>query len=215
MQRGRATCACVDPHWLARFRINERKVAEYGRGRVLLAGDAAHIHSPAGGQGMNTGMQDAWNLGWKLALVQPGGRDRRCSTATSLERSEVGDVSRRRPHDPDAPLRNPLARFLRNTIIGIVSRLPAFRRNMVRYLTELGVHYPHSPLNGETGRWDTAGIRPGDRLPDAFLRELGSDAKSGSRALSAARDFTYCCWPRARRATSTASASELRRAIPT
>ena len=68
-------------------------------------------------------------------------------------------------------LRNPIARFLRNTIIGVVSRLPAFRRNMVRYLTELWVRYPNSPLNGETGRWGTAGIRPGDRLPDALVRE--------------------------------------------
>jgi 2-polyprenyl-6-methoxyphenol hydroxylase-like FAD-dependent oxidoreductase len=61
-----------DPHWLAGFRINERKVAGYRKGRCFLAGDAAHIHSPAGGQGMNTGMQDTWNLAWKLSLVQAG-----------------------------------------------------------------------------------------------------------------------------------------------
>ena len=61
-----------EPHWLAGFRIHERKVADYRRGRVFLVGDAAHIHSPAGGQGMNTGMQDAWNLWWKLALTQAG-----------------------------------------------------------------------------------------------------------------------------------------------
>jgi 2-polyprenyl-6-methoxyphenol hydroxylase-like FAD-dependent oxidoreductase len=52
--------------------INERKVKDYQRGRVFLAGDAAHIHSPAGGQGMNTGMQDAFNLAWKLAMVLHG-----------------------------------------------------------------------------------------------------------------------------------------------
>ena len=52
----------TDAVWLANFRINERKVSDYRRGRVMLAGDAAHIHSPAGGQGMNTGMQDAFNL---------------------------------------------------------------------------------------------------------------------------------------------------------
>lgn len=61
-----------DPVWLANFRINERKVAEYARGRVFLVGDAAHVHSPAGGQGMNTGMQDAFNLAWKLAMVIRG-----------------------------------------------------------------------------------------------------------------------------------------------
>ncbi|UHD45365.1 FAD-dependent monooxygenase [Aureimonas altamirensis] len=61
-----------DPVWLSGFRINDRKVADYRFGRVFLAGDAAHIHSPAGGQGMNTGMQDAFNLAWKLALVTQG-----------------------------------------------------------------------------------------------------------------------------------------------
>ncbi|MCW5625882.1 MAG: FAD-dependent monooxygenase [Burkholderiales bacterium] len=58
-----------DPSWLSAFRINERLAARYRVGRVFLAGDAAHIHSPAGGQGMNTGLQDAVNLGWKLAQV--------------------------------------------------------------------------------------------------------------------------------------------------
>jgi 2-polyprenyl-6-methoxyphenol hydroxylase-like FAD-dependent oxidoreductase len=58
-----------DPIWLAGFRINGRKVADYRSGHIFLPGDAAHVHSPAGGQGMNTGMQDAFNLAWKLALV--------------------------------------------------------------------------------------------------------------------------------------------------
>ena len=61
-----------DPVWLSSFSINERKVSDYRSGRIFLAGDAAHVHSPAGGQGMNTGMQDACNLAWKLALVARG-----------------------------------------------------------------------------------------------------------------------------------------------
>ena len=61
-----------NPVWLTGFAVNERKVTDYRAGRVFLAGDAAHIHSPAGGQGMNTGMQDAFNLAWKLALVEQG-----------------------------------------------------------------------------------------------------------------------------------------------
>ena len=72
--RGASILAMSDPIWLAAFRINERKVKDYRKGRVFLAGDAAHIHSPAGGQGMNTGMQDAFNLAWKLALVIKGER---------------------------------------------------------------------------------------------------------------------------------------------
>jgi len=58
-----------DPSWLSHFRLHHRQSSRYRRGRVFLAGDAAHIHSPVGGQGMNTGIQDAWNLGWKLALA--------------------------------------------------------------------------------------------------------------------------------------------------
>ena len=61
-----------DPVWLASFRSHLRSTTTYRRGRVFLAGDAAHIHSPAGGQGMNTGMVDAHNLSWKLALVAEG-----------------------------------------------------------------------------------------------------------------------------------------------
>ncbi|WP_405496124.1 FAD-dependent oxidoreductase [Nocardia sp. NBC_00511] len=58
--------------WLSIYRVNIRMVDDYRRGRVLLAGDAAHVHSPAGGQGMNTGIQDAYNLGWKLGAVIAG-----------------------------------------------------------------------------------------------------------------------------------------------
>jgi 2-polyprenyl-6-methoxyphenol hydroxylase-like FAD-dependent oxidoreductase len=60
------------PTWITRFTDTTRQAAEYRRGRVLLAGDAAHVHSPVGGQGLNTGVQDAVNLGWKLAQVVHG-----------------------------------------------------------------------------------------------------------------------------------------------
>jgi 2-polyprenyl-6-methoxyphenol hydroxylase-like FAD-dependent oxidoreductase len=61
-----------DPRWMSRFHSEERQVPSYRDGRVLLAGDAAHVHSPAGGQGMNTSLQDAANLGWKLAATVLG-----------------------------------------------------------------------------------------------------------------------------------------------
>ena len=82
----------TDPVWLSNFRINERKVTDYRRGRVFLAGDAAHVHSPAGGQGMNTGMQDAIALAWRLALVMRGEGAAGLLDSYSVERSAVGDM---------------------------------------------------------------------------------------------------------------------------
>lgn len=82
--------------WSSVFRISHRIVDRYGDGRVFVAGDAAHIHPPTGAQGMNTGIQDACNLAWKLALVIKGRRDRPCSPATtpnaapSARRSSAG-----------------------------------------------------------------------------------------------------------------------------
>src|SRR5262249_5612961 len=90
-ERGPGGVTASSPIWLAAFRINERKVADYRSGRVFLAGDAAHVHSPAGGQGMNTGMQDACNLAWKMALVRRGlAVPEPLLDSYSIERSAVG-----------------------------------------------------------------------------------------------------------------------------
>jgi flavin-dependent dehydrogenase len=75
--------------WLSRFHCDERQVSQYRHGRVFLAGDAAHVHSPMGGQGMNTGIQDAVNLAWKLDAVLSGARDDVLDTYQS-ERHPIG-----------------------------------------------------------------------------------------------------------------------------
>jgi len=79
-----------DPRWLSRFHSDERQVTRYRVGRVFLAGDAAHVHSPAGGQGMNTGMQDAANLGWKLAAAVHGWAPAGLLDTYHTERHPVG-----------------------------------------------------------------------------------------------------------------------------
>ena len=81
-----------EPRWLARYRLHRRGVPHYRQGRVFLAGDAAHIHSPAGGQGMNTGIQDAYNLAWKLALVTRGRAPESLLDTYELERHPVGQM---------------------------------------------------------------------------------------------------------------------------
>jgi 2-polyprenyl-6-methoxyphenol hydroxylase-like FAD-dependent oxidoreductase len=90
-RRGPGGLFASDPIWLSAFRINERKVTHYRSGRVFVAGDAAHVHSPAGGQGMNTGMQDAINLAWKLALACRQACPDALLDSYSIERSAVGE----------------------------------------------------------------------------------------------------------------------------
>ncbi len=139
----------VDPVWLANFRINERKVAEYRRGRVVLAGDAAHIHSPAGGQGMNTGMQDAINLAWKLAMVARGQAAATLLDSYSPERSAVGDmVLRNAGRLTDvATLAHPAAQAARNLALRVLLGFHAVRDKMATTMSEIEIAYANSPLS--------------------------------------------------------------------
>jgi 2-polyprenyl-6-methoxyphenol hydroxylase-like FAD-dependent oxidoreductase len=156
-----------DPVWLSRFHINERKVKDYRKGRVFLAGDAAHIHSPAGGQGMNTGMQDAFNLAWKLALVCQGRARDSLLDSYSPERSAIGDQVLRNASQMThvAIMRNPILQELRNLAAGALGHIPALRQRMVDQLTELDLHYEGGPLTGSAhgaSRLPTNGHRAAD-----------------------------------------------------
>lgn len=178
-ERGPTGVTLADPVWLASFRINERKVADYRRGRVMLAGDAAHIHSPAGGQGMNTGMQDAFNLAWKLALVTQGKAQAEPLLASySAERSAVGDQVLRNASmmTSAATIRSPVAQYLRAQIAPIVSSFGVVQDRMKNMLSELSINYRHGPLSANDWPLLVGGIPAGDRLPEAPL----IDAKTGA-----------------------------------
>ncbi len=171
-QRGPGGLTMSDPIWLANFRINERKVTDYRRGRVMLAGDAAHIHSPAGGQGMNTGMQDAFNLAWKLALVQQGkGLADPLLQSYSVERSAVGDqvLKNAGRFTTLATLHSPVARWMRNHFAPILGSLPIVQDKIRNDWFELSINYRHSPLSGEKWPLFAGGLAAGDRLCDAPL----------------------------------------------
>ena len=140
-----------DPIWLAAFRINERKVKEYGRGRVFLAGDAAHIHSPAGGQGMNTGMQDAFNLAWKLALVI-GGMRQAVAARQLLARAQRGGrhgAAQRRPLDRCGDHAQSGAARPAQHRGQVRAGLSPARPRVANLLAELDIGYPESPLTVE------------------------------------------------------------------
>jgi 2-polyprenyl-6-methoxyphenol hydroxylase-like FAD-dependent oxidoreductase len=161
-----------DPFWLSAFRINERKVKDYRKGRAFLVGDAAHIHSPAGGQGMNTGMQDAFNLAWKLALVIEGSARPSLLDSYSPERSAVGDrVLRNAGAMTEAAiLRNPALQAIRNTVVRFASGFPFVQHKIANQLSEMDIGYPESPLtvkNGHVAHGPKSGERWPDRLPAA------------------------------------------------
>jgi len=132
--------------WGSVYTMNARLANRYKVGRILLAGDAAHIHPPTGGQGLNTSMQDAYNLGWKLAAVIKGG------PSSLLETYEAE--------------RRPIA----EQMLGLSTRLlqaakdGAYRRG--REVHQLDIGYPGSPLAFERPE-RTAGLLAGDRAPDA------------------------------------------------
>ena len=169
-QRSSPSMVMSDPVWLASFRINERKVKDYSKGRVFLAGDAAHVHSPAGGQGMNTGMQDAFNLAWKLALVIKGSARPTLFDSYSPERTAVGEqVLRNAGRMTEvATMRNPMLQGIRNTVARFASSLPFVQHKMANQLSEMDIGYPESPLtvrDGDAGSGPRAGERWPEKLP--------------------------------------------------
>ncbi len=157
--------------WLSEFRINERQVDHYCHGRVILAGDAAHIHSPAGGQGMNTSIQDAVNLSWKLAMVIKKQAARSLLNTYQDERHPVGAAV---VEGSGRMLRvmmnqNPLIGFFRRWVLPYIVGLPPMRKEAVNRLSEVDVEYCGGPL-APTGsdRWI------GRRCPDVVWGDDGS-----------------------------------------
>jgi 2-polyprenyl-6-methoxyphenol hydroxylase-like FAD-dependent oxidoreductase len=170
--RGPGGLVLSDPIWLTNFRINERKVADYRRGRVMLAGDAAHVHSPAGGQGMNTGMQDAFNLAWKLALIQRGqGQIEPLLQSYSVERSGVGEQVLRNAERATtlATLHSPIARWLRDHIAPIVGSFGFVQERVRDEWWEFSINYRHGPLSFDQWPPHGGGLEAGDRLCDSPL----------------------------------------------
>jgi 2-polyprenyl-6-methoxyphenol hydroxylase-like FAD-dependent oxidoreductase len=151
-------------HWTSDFGVNERQVEQYVHGRILLAGDAAHVHSPAGGQGMNTGMQDAANLAWKVALVERGIAPSRLLATYHDERHPVGAaVLRQSGAMLRVSMAEGLAGFARDHLAPAALSIPALRERLVAFLTEEAVSYRFGPLADGSGH--RHGVRSGDVWP--------------------------------------------------
>ena len=165
-----------DPAWLARFRLHHRQASHYRAGRAFLVGDAAHIHSPVGAQGMNTGMQDAWNLGWKLALVLRGAAHTSLLDTYEEERWPVGRALLRGTDRifglfTRAMSSNAAVAWLRRVVLPHVVPLAIggerLRTFAFRFVSELGIAYRDSSLATEGTPTLSHGPRAGERLPDA------------------------------------------------
>lgn len=161
--------------WTSVFRIQRRLADDYRRGRILLAGDAAHIHSPVGGQGMNTGMGDAENLAWKLALVIGGGAaEDLLDTYGDERRPLAADVLKTTTANTRLLVaERGLARFLRDRVLFPIGKLPAVQRRNAIVASQLRRSYRRGPLGG--GFWSIGKPRPGDRIPDGECRRVNGE----------------------------------------
>ena len=168
-----------DPVWTSRYRVHHRGVDQYRVGRVFVAGDAAHIHSPAGGQGMNTGLQDAANLAWKLASVLRGGAPALLDSYHD-ERWPVGQKILDRTDKMFAGMTttSPLFAALRNlalpVVVGPALQSQAVRARAFHFISELGIHYHEGAFvqEGTPNRHSTP--RAGWRAPDARVSRTTS-----------------------------------------
>jgi 2-polyprenyl-6-methoxyphenol hydroxylase-like FAD-dependent oxidoreductase len=169
-----------DPVWSTWFRIHLRHASAYRAGRVFLAGDAAHVHSPAGAQGMNTGIQDAGNLGWKLALVADGTARSALLDSYQTERMPIDrDVLRLTDRAfRIATSTNPAIGFARRRLapglLALAARSQRARASGMRRLGQLAVTYRDSPAVRDGTPPLRRGPRAGDRLPDATPRFDGT-----------------------------------------
>ncbi|WP_344015345.1 FAD-dependent monooxygenase [Streptomyces thermospinosisporus] len=161
-----------DAVWMTDFRLHNRGAARYRAGRCFLAGDAAHIHSPAGAQGMNTGIQDALNLGWKLALVCRSAAPEELLETYEVERAPVGRTVRRFTDRAFTvgTSSNALIRLARTRLAPrlapLALRASGPRGRVFRTVSELGIHYRRSPASVAGSPPPRTGPRAGDRLPD-------------------------------------------------
>jgi 4,5-epoxidase len=157
--------------WTSVFRINRRLADTYRKGRIFLAGDAAHIHSPLGGQGMNTGIGDAENLAWKLALVVGGvvsglAADRLLDSYQAERRPHAEDVLKSTTGALDAIVGRGLRARLARALFFPLTRLGPVQRRMWYGMSQLGVSYRGGPLAPQSRLAVRRGLRPGDRVPD-------------------------------------------------
>ena len=176
---GSTTAQVRDVSWISAFTIQQRRVSRARVQRAFVAGDAAHCHSPASAQGMNTGVQDAFNLGWKLAQVYHQQAPVSLLESYSAEREPVAAavLASTQTVTRALSMRESSGRWMRDSLIAMVTTSPEMRESVLKRIAPeffgLGVSYEHSALVSQ--HWhpafasfdrQPAGLKPGTRVPD-------------------------------------------------
>ena len=180
---GDTTTRVGEPVWLSNFVVHHRMVPHYRKGHAFVAGDAAHLHSPAGGQGMNTGIQDAYNLGWKLALAVSRTAPEGLLDTYEAERLPVAHhVLKETDTNQQLEISHrPMAEFLRFHVVLPLLEVPALRERFMEFVlqrgSELDITYRSSPLSEQHDHF-SSGPQAGDRAPDGQLLDQSGQSTS-------------------------------------
>ena len=172
VQRVAAAVSIRDPVWLSDFRINARIVDRFRDRRVFVAGDAAHIHSPLGGQGIATGIQDASNLAWKLAAVLRDGAPNLLLDTYEEERKPIARAVLRGTTAASRVVfaMNPVLRFIREQIVFPILGTDFAQQRLFKKVSQLELKYRGTLTELSSG---SSLIRAGDRAPDVVFRNEG------------------------------------------
>jgi hypothetical protein len=159
-----------DVEWFSTYKVHTRHVGSFSKGRCFLAGDSAHIHSPAGAQGMNTGIQDAYNLAWKMALVLKGRAGERLLDTYNEERLRNAKNLLRTTDRMFQLAAGPewFVSFLRTNVFPVVAgylfALDSVRKFVFPLVSQIGLNYRHDSLSRHDGDGDFK-VKAGDRMP--------------------------------------------------
>lgn len=166
-----------NPNWISQFGIEQRQLEKYRYGRVFFAGDAAHVHSPVGGQGLNTGMQDIYNLAWKLALVHKGFAHEQLLDSYQKERQPIAHnvVKKTGAMTRLIMLTNPVLIGLRNRVMQLATSFDFIKNYLLKDIAELDISYAKSPIVNNLGR--STAFKIGEFLNDFPLIDVQSQAE--------------------------------------
>jgi len=157
-------------NWFSTYKVHTRHVNKFSEGRCFLAGDSAHIHTPAGAQGMNTGIQDGYNLAWKLAMVLHDKADPKILDSYNEERLENAEnllkTTDRFFNFVASP--EPVLTYLRMHVFpyiaGVAFSIDAVKKFVFPRISQIGINYRHGSLSEHAGD-DGIDVKAGDRLP--------------------------------------------------